>query len=91
MVTTAGRPSGIAATAIATAVIKLSIMSLPRTACTMNMIAAIASTSMLRSFAVLPSCFCSGEVCCEPSVSIVAILPTSVFIPVCVTTPVPLP
>ena len=83
MVTTAGSPSGMAATAMATAVMNASMMlSGSRTACTMKMTAAMASTSMLKSFAVLPSCFWSGDVCCEPSVSMVAILPTSVLMPV---------
>ena len=98
IVTTAGRPSGIAATAIATAVMNASMntwASMPVDMCaqifTMNIIMAMPSTRKESIFAVLPSCLLRGEGSSCTSVSIWAILPISVFMPVAVTMPRPRP
>ena len=57
IVTTAGSPSGIAATAIATAVMNASMIGTLRMSAAAKITAAMISTPTLNIFAVFASCF----------------------------------
>ena len=105
MVTTAGRPSGMAATASAMAAMKVFRPALPssdqekgsseRTTAsirpTANTTTQIPSTSLVRNRDSSAIFFCSGVCSFSASVSASAILPISVSMPVAVTTAVPRP
>ena len=92
MVTTAGSPSGMAATAIATEVMKfLSIPSLRTKSPTMKISAVTASTKPDMNLPSLFRLFSSGVPVALVSFSIAAILPISVPMPTAVTTAVALP
>ena len=95
-VTTAARPSGMAATARETATMKLSSTTLKlsppaRSICTANMTTQMPSTSQVRILESWLSLICSGVWPCSARASASAILPISVSMPVAVTTMVPRP
>ena len=96
MVTTAARPSGMAATARLTAIMKVSIItskvSLPaRSTPTAKMAAQMPSTSQVSTRLRLASLRCRGVISSWAWVSASAILPISVSMPVSQTTAVPRP
>ena len=92
MVTTAGRPSGMAATAIATAVIKFcKIPALRAMSESMKMTSVTESTNPVIILPSLFSPFSSGVGPGAASRSMAAILPISVFMPVEHTTAVAVP
>ena len=95
-VTTAGRPSGTAATASATPRMSTSKSAeKPRTSSTRMIVAiittAMTTTMMPSSLPTRSSSFCSGVVSVGASFSIPAMRPISVCIPVAVTTALPRP
>ena len=91
MVTMAGRPSGMAETASDTAVMKMSMTSMPLSRPTTNTTAQAARARMPRYLPRLASFFCSGVWVSSLESSRLAILPISVFMPVAVTTAVARP
>ena len=91
IVTTAGKPSGIAATAKATDVIKISIKSPPFKIPAKNTIIQIPMVAIPIHFPRLLSFFCNGVIFAGCSWINEAILPICVSIPVCVTIALPRP
>ncbi len=107
IVTIAGKPSGIAATAKAIADSNKVRVSVPnfdqsglaeRPILIQAQIIPTTKVAMTMNRQIKPNCldkiasfFCKGVCSSSAVVSIVAILPTSVFIPVAITIPVPLP
>ena len=90
-VTIAGSPSGIADTASDTAVINISITSIPAASPTINTTAHAARATMPRYLPSLASFFCRGVLLSFSPASSPAILPICVFIPVPVTAAVAVP
>ena len=90
-VTIAGRPSGIADTARDTAVMNISITSIPAISPTMNTTTQAARATIPRYLPNLDSFFCSGVLVSFSPAKSPAILPICVFIPVPVTTAVAVP
>ena len=95
-VTTAASPSGMAATASETAIMKelrmTSKLKPPaRRSCTAKMTTQMPSTSQVRIFESWLSLICSGVCPCSALESASAILPISVSMPVAVMTAVPRP
>ena len=104
IVTTAGKPSGIAATPKLIANIKFSInpsihpwpstglwMKIKPANWTTNKTATMAIVKIPKNLDNLANCFCKGVSSSSPSDNNFAILPVSVFIPVKITTPSPRP
>ena len=91
IVTMAGSPSGIAATARLTAVININAGSLPSIMPATNIIPHIISAIILNIFPVSPNFFCKGVSGALSSISKLASFPSSVFLPVAVTTALPCP
>ena len=91
IVTTAGSPSGTAATARDMAVISISIRFLFCTSAMTKRAAQRSRDRMLSSFPSSPSLFCSGVSSSWLSLMREAIFPISVSIPVAVTIPSPRP
>ena len=91
IVTTAGSPSGTAATAREIAVISISGTLRCWNTAMANRAAHSSRDKRLRTFPNSPSRFCSGVISSPDSVIILAICPSSVSIPVAVTMPWPLP
>ena len=91
MVTTAGSPSGTAATAREMAVISISATFRRWNTAMPNRAAQSSRLRRLSTFPNSPSLFCSGVISSLLSVIMVAICPSSVSMPVAVTSPCPLP
>ena len=91
IVDTAANPSGIAATAKLTAVINISITSFPYSNPIINIITQITNAIIPKLFPNLFSFCWSGVAVSSTLLSIPAIFPTSVCIPVSTTIPFPLP
>ena len=96
MVTTAARPSGMAATARDTATMKewsmiSKLKPLARRICTPKITTQMPSTSQVRTFESCPSLICRGVWLSSARVSASAILPISVSMPVAVITAAPRP
>ncbi len=91
MVTTAGRPSGTAATARDMAVISISGTFLCCSTAMANRAAHRSRLKKLRIFPSSPRRFCSGVDSSPASVIMAAIRPSSVSMPVAVTTPLARP
>ena len=91
MVDTAANPSGMAATARLTAVINIWIGSLPYSNPIAKIITQITKAAIPSVFPSLFSLSCSGVLFSSVELIISAIFPTSVFIPVSTTIPLPLP
>ena len=85
-VTTAGRPSGIAATASATAVIAASVQGRPRAKSSEKMTVTTTPAIAASFFPSVSSCFCSGVSDSTVLAIMPASLPISVAMPVAVTT-----
>ena len=84
-VTTAGRPSGIAATARLTESMNALSMPMPRRMLKTNISAQMASAPMPSALPIFASFICRGVVGSSSSLSRCAIRPTAVSMPVCVT------
>ena len=89
IVTIAGKPSGIAATASPTDVINISIGSIFFIIPIANISTHIAKHTIPSIFPTCDSFFCIGVSGVSSSIIILAIFPTLVFIPVSVTTAFP--
>ena len=91
IVTIAGNPSGIAATASPTDVINISTGSICFIRPITKIITHIAKHAKPNIFPTSPNFFCNGVCGASSSIIILAICPTFVFIPVSVTTAFPCP
>ena len=91
MVEMAGNPSGIAATAKETAVKNISSMPLPYSRPTPKMTIQMPMAAMASTLPSFASFICNGVGLVFSLISISAIRPTSVFIPVSTTIPEPRP
>ena len=91
MVTMAGSPSGMAATARLTAVINMEKGGFSCKIPMQKMRAQIASAPMPSCFPVCSNFFCKGVMLSDVWESMAAILPISVSMPVAVTSTFPLP
>ena len=91
IVTIAGSPSGIAATANPTDVINISTGSICFIKPIAKIITHITKHAIPNIFPTSPSFFCNGVSGVSSSIIILAICPTLVFIPISVTTAFPCP
>ena len=90
-VTMAGKPSGMADTASETAVMNISITSMPAISPTINTIAHAARATMPRYLPSLESFFCRGVLLSFSPAKSPAMAPICVFMPVPVTTAAAVP
>ena len=91
MVTMAGRPSGMAATARLTEVINISKIGIRFIIPMTKIIIHISKAAIPKDLLIFASRFCKGVIGEESFMIRLAICPTSVSIPVCTTTAIPRP